>query len=161
MKIPNLFRPKEKLPKVTHAEHYMQAKLGAPGDPQLLTLVRSGTEGPFVTLTYQWQNELSYAQADNLDTRVRAYITCAIYDAAVAAGLKCKPGPPHGRRPSWLIAGRRGYTSLAGAGFDAGEKVCWLQIGPGMLSRDDFSSEDQVAQRLAHSFQKQFAQISV
>lgn len=161
MKIPNLFRPKEKLPKVTHAEHYKQAKLGAPGDPQLLTLVRSGTEGPFVTLAYQWQKELSYAQADNLDTRVRAYITCAIYDAAVAAGLKCQPGPPHGRRPSWLIAGCRGYTSLAGAGFDADEKVCWLQIGPGMLSRDELLSEDQVAQRLAHSFQKQFAQISV
>ena len=114
-----------------------------------------------MNFVYQWHDELTHPQADNLDTRLRAYITCAIYDFAVAAGLGCLPGPLHGQRPSWQIAGHSGYTSLIGAGFDTDEKICWLQIGPGMMDLNESLSGNKVTQQLSLSFKQHFAQISV
>jgi len=144
----------------THTEHYDRVKRSAPGGPCRLTLVQADTEGPYVSLAYQWHDALTDDEADKLDTRVRAYITCAIYDAAVAAGLSCQPGPPHGQRPSWLLGSRKGPTSLAQAGFDTTKKVCWLSVGPGMMILGGGLSDDGVASKLARAFQRHFAEIN-
>jgi len=114
-------RAEHKPPHLTYPEHYEETCLHAPGGKADLKLIHAAAEGPFITLVYQWKGNLSRAEADDLDTRARAYIACAIYDAAATAGLSCQPGPPHGQRPSWHITGERMPISLVNAGFDVSD----------------------------------------
>ena len=104
-----------------------------------------------------WTVELSHEGADRLDTRSRAYIACAIHDAATTAGLACQPGPPHGQRSSWLF---HGPVSLINAGFDMADKTCFLHIGPGMMISGRSGGGGYVKQLVA-GFRAQFSDINV
>ena len=161
MSILHLFRPKGKPLRATHIEHYERVKRSAGGAPRRLSLIEARTEGQYVTLVYQWKEQVTDEEADRIDTRVRAYMTCAIYDAAIAVGLSCHEGPPHGQRPAWIIEGSRSPTTLAQAGFDTTKRICWLQIGPGFLILDQARETDPLAQKLARAFKRHFAEITV
>ena len=154
--------PQPRAPHLTYPQHYDQTSRQASATRHELVLIHAAAEGPFVNLVYEWKGDLSHAEADDLDTRARAYIACAIYDAAATAGLSCQPGPPHGQRPSWHIAGERMPISLVNAGFDVSDKTCYMQIGPGMLllsgTRGDSGGYHK---KLIAGFQAQFAEIRV
>jgi hypothetical protein len=158
----NWFR-KPRAPKpshLSHPEHYEKTSRQAPGDTQRLTLIQSDADGPGVALVYRWTAELSHEEADRLDTRARAYIACAIYDAATAAGLRCEPGPPHGRRPAWFLPGERMPVSLINAGFDTSDKTCFMEIGAGMMTMGG-PPGGGYAKQLAAGFRAHFSEISV
>lgn len=149
-------------PHLTHPEHYERTSRQAQGDKQRLTLIQVEAEGMGVALVYRWTAELSDDEANNLDTRARAYIACAIYDAATIAGLSCQPGPSHGQRPTWLFPGEYMPVSLINAGFDVLDKTCFMQIGHGMMrTKGPFFGDGVYAKQLATSFRMQFSEINV
>jgi len=148
-------------PHLTYPEHYEQTSDQAQGRKQRLTLIRSVVDGPGVTLVYIWTADLSHEEADRLDTRARAYIACAIFDAATTAGLTCQPGPPHGQRPAWQFPKDRLPVSLINAGFDVSEKTCFMQIGPGMMMVRESSGDGECAKKLVTGFRAQFSEINV
>ncbi len=117
-------------PSLKYPDHYNKTARMAPGDKFDMALVHTAVAGPFVTLVYRWVGDLYHAVADRLDSRARAYIACAIYDAAIAAGIACEHGPPHGNRPSWLLAGASVPVALVKAGFDVSARTCFMNIGP-------------------------------
>ncbi len=146
----------------TYLQHYEQVAQSAAGQPCELTLAEVAEQGPYVTLIYRWRDDLTYEEADRLDSRVRAYVTCAIYDAAISTGMSCQPGPSHGQRPSWLIAEQNIPISLVSAEFDNSERVCRLLVGPIMtiLKSGMPRGPDPVARKLAQAFQSCFARIT-
>jgi hypothetical protein len=148
---------------LTHDEHYRTVSAKAQGRPIALALASVQASGPFVALVYRRKEPLSHREADDLDTRVRAYIACAIYDAAIGAGLSCRKAPPHGSRPAWLIGNRSVPTSIVNAGFDAEDRECFVEVGPGTTRLDTSSvaGEDPVAVRIAVGFEKCFNEILV
>jgi hypothetical protein len=157
--------------------HYRQTSKRAPGRPHDLTLSETRGAGSWFRMTYAWSGDLAFQEADNLDTRVRAFIASAIPDAAVAAGLACQAGPPHGQRPSWFIGGGSMPVSLVQGAFDVEQKKCQVTVGPigaggpsldsrGMPTLDPMAragkdSRDETAERLAAGFQSRFGRIRV
>lgn len=145
---------------LTYAEHYEFTCRQGVGEKRWLSLIQAEADGNIVSLVYRWNAALSSEEADALDTRARGYIACAIYDAALTAGLTCQSGPPHGQRPSWLFPGERIPVSLINAGYDLTEKTCFMQIGPGMMMGGP-SSSGNFAKRLVAGFRAQFREIHV
>ncbi|MBP8953179.1 MAG: hypothetical protein KBI47_12360 [Armatimonadetes bacterium] len=111
-------------------------------------------------LVYRWAADLSYDEADRLDSRARAFIACAVYDAARAARLPCQPGPPHGRRPAWMFRGVRVPVSLIDAGFDTEQKTCYMCLGPSIMTLEP-SGVALYAQQLVKGFRARFSEIVV
>jgi hypothetical protein len=142
-------------------DHYERTVQNVGGEPRQLTLSDVDVEGAVVALVYRWSDDLNYEEADRLDTRARAYVSCAIPDAAIGAGLSFEAGPPHGQRPSWKIAGGSVPISLMAAGFDVREKCCWMHVGPTMGVSGKPSGRDSVAKGLASGFQSRVGQITV
>ncbi len=154
-------RPTQSRPSLTYPQHYEQTSRKALGDKCHLKLVQTSAEGGLVALVYRWSASLSEDEADRLDTRARAFIACAIYDAATAAGLACQVGPPHGQRPSWRIEGERTPVSLVNAGFDIADKNCYMQIGVGMVGLDRGRIGGNHWKILESGFMKRFGEIDV
>lgn len=150
-----------KSPSLTYPAHFKQTSTKAPGNKCELTLINAEEEGPTVHLTYQWKDYLSYSEADNLDTRLRAYIACAIYDAGTIAGLLCEPGMPHGERPAWHINKERIPISLINADFDVSNKICNQYIGRGIIIMGSREESAVWGKRLIKGFKTQFDNINV
>jgi len=148
---------------LTFPDHYMEERQQVGGPPCQLVLGDAQITGPAVGLFYHWQDDLSDEDADRLDSRLRAYVACAIYDAAVQGGLRCVPGPPHGRRPSWRIRGESFLRSLTDGGFDNEQKQCFAEIGPGVAPMEVILSSVQgpISQILADAFRAHFRRIAV
>ena len=91
------------LPTSAEFRHYLEEFTQVSGSRRTVTLVEAASTLGFVSLVYHWDDCLSHADADRLDSRLRAYVVCAIGQAARHAGLSVRPGPPHGRRPSWIV----------------------------------------------------------
>lgn len=152
-----------------YPEHYHETCRQASGKICELSLLHATVDdGPvpglghqIVTLVYEWSANLSYEHADRLDTRARAFIACAIFDAATTAGLSCEAGPLWGKRPSWIIAGERTPVSLVKAGFDVANKTCFMQIGACITSPHGPRSSGQYAEQLILGFQSQFSRIKL
>lgn len=149
-------------PRLTYPKHYNEIFRQAQGKKCELKLIHADVEGRYVSLAYQWEAELSYEEADKLDSRARAYIACAIYDAAIVASLFCLPDSPHGIRPSWCIEGKRMIT-LVNAGFDFSNKTCFMQIGPGIasLKNYDLEKENIINEGLIIGFKYKFYSITI
>ena len=146
-------------PRLSHARHFEEERRRAPGWPMGLSLSQANASSTGVTLLYRWHLPLSPGAADRLDSRLRAYIACAIFDAARHAGLKCTEGPPQGRRPSWIIKGCEIPIGLQQAGFDVKEKSCLLSVGPIILGRSRCPETISVA--LMNGFFKKFTMLRV
>jgi hypothetical protein len=145
---------------LTYPRHYEETVRQAFGEKCELTLIHADVRGPHFNLVYQWESELSYEEADRLDSRARAYISCAIYDAATAVGLSCQPDLPHGQRPSWCIEDERMIT-LVNAGFDVSNKTCFMQIGPGIFRTKESLMAKGYCKGLIEGFQTLFRKIKV
>jgi hypothetical protein len=157
MSLFNLFRNRNR----RRMKHYHEERERVGGERIEVRLEQVFSDGVSVNMVYRWQEDLSHQQADQLDSRLRAYITCAICDAASEAGLKCRSGPDHGRRPSWMITPHLVPFSLQQAGFDVTEKVCWLSIGPVSLKGPGPYLSEGILSELADSFGKRFDKITV
>ena len=162
----NWFKKRFAPPKPTPANprHYLEVSSKAPGERQSLELVRSEVQGPFVLLAYQWTSDLTYEEADNLDSRMRAYAACTIYDAAIESRLPCRAGPLHGMRPSWLIGDLMTPISLAEAGFRFSDKICELSVGPVVIALRDPKALDDIqviAGALRGAYDRRFRNVSV
>lgn len=153
--------PTLKAPYLTYAEHYEQTLRQVQGVTQRLSLIHAELDGTVVALTYRWTAELSHEEADRLDTRARAYVACAIYDAAITAGLTCQPGSPYGQRPSWIFRGESMPVSLINAGFDVADKTCFMQIGQGMIMISGPYRGGRYIKQLIEGFRAQFGKIDV
>lgn len=146
---------------ISHPGHYKTTARTAQGGPDELTLAETDVTGPFVTLVYAWASELCDAEADRLDSRVRAFVACAIHDAAKAAGVASASGPAYGQRPSWILGESRMPVSVVDAGFDTDQKVCYVKVGPVMTAGGALDTHDPHAQRLLSGFQLRFSRILV
>ena len=116
-------------PKVWDARRYEEESIAVGGEPHRLTLESAEADAIGVTLVYHWYDEIPHTEADRLDSRLRAYIACAIYDAADACHFPSGMGERWGRRPSWVFEGSPEPYSLQQAGFDTDQKVCQLRVG--------------------------------
>jgi tetratricopeptide (TPR) repeat protein len=146
--------------------HYEQESEQVPGNKCNLRLIDSSLEdGPCVTLiklVYQWDTALSYEEALRLDLRARAYIACAIYDAAISAGFFCQASEiPHGRRPSWLIEGERIPISLINALSEFSDRICLMEIGPVFIKIGTPQGSGTYWTKLLEGFKNRFSDISV
>ena len=114
-------------------------------------------------LVYQWPEALPGPEAERLAQRAIAYISCAIYDAALVAGLPCRVSPiSNGRRPAWLIAPEPAPISLTLSDIDIADRTCQLSIGPVMFAvRRHAAAHTGVLTQLAAGFKAQFSTISV
>ncbi len=148
-------------PPLRHSEYYSSVAHNTGGTLCRIKLSQAENDDNCVALTYHWTEDLTYEQADKLDSRVRAYMSSVIYDAAKLGGIKCKRGPRHGSRPSWYLQGADVPLSLISAGFEYDEKVCWIIIGPIMAIQGVLPGYVSTAWKLAHSFNANFRQIIV
>lgn len=148
-------------PVLKHPEHYLQILAKNPGTLQELFLESVEVAGPFLNLEYSWQEDLSYSRADVVDTRLRAYIACAIFDACNASNVGCRQGPPHGIRPSWFLEGLPIPYSLVDASFSTDEKRMYQTIAPIFMTSGIFTQESGPIIQLAQGFRKKFSVIKV
>jgi len=153
------------LPTSAEFRHYLEEFTQVGGARRTVTLMEAASTLGFVSLVYHWDDRLSHADADRLDSRLRAYVVCAIGQAARHAGLSVRPGPPHGRRPSWIVNLPQSSSSviygLGPCSFDVGQQVCELGVGPIVFSPADFLGDDTVTTCLAASFKALFSELTV
>jgi hypothetical protein len=157
--------------------HYRETSSKAPGSLRELALTRTQVAGSCVRMIYTWSEDLEYQEADNLDSRVRAFVACAIPDAAADAGLACQAGPQFGQRPAWFVAGVPMPVSLVQGAFNVDAKACMVTVGPivvrgpsvdsrGMptmdpMARAEAEPTNPAAEHLAAGFQSRFGRIRV
>lgn len=136
MSLKQIFQPCS--PRLTFPEHYLQVLEKNQGPIQELFLEETEVEGSFLHLKYTWHDKLTHAQADRIDTRLRAYIACAIFDACHGL-LSCRPGPSHGSRPSWYIEDCPIPFSLVQASFSVAAKSLYQTVGPVAFVRVNYA----------------------
>jgi hypothetical protein len=116
-------------PRLTEPKHYLDVLEKNSDSLQELSLVDVTIENPFLHLTYCYDEELSHSEADVVDTRLRAYIACAIFDAATGLFF-CQPAPSHGSRPAWFIQDCPVPFSLLQGRYNVKDKSIYLTVGP-------------------------------
>lgn len=152
---------------LTHPQFYQEESRLQPGEKRELTLIFADVLD-FRTLVslglvYEWAEELPGPEAERLAQRAIAYISCAIYDAATAAGLSCWASPiPNGRRPAWLIAQEPAPISLTLSDIDMADRTCQMSIGPVVFAvRQQAAAHTSVLAQLAAGFKARFSTICV
>ncbi|KAA3659946.1 MAG: hypothetical protein DWQ04_20800 [Chloroflexi bacterium] len=151
---------------LSYPQHYEQESKLVPGKKCNLKLIYSTVEASkyitLIRLIYQWNTTLSYEEAFRLDRRTRAYITCAVYDAAKSAGLFCQPSEtPYGRRPAWFVEGEKTAISLINAAFELSESNCLLEIGPTVREVRAQQKSGVYWEKLLDGFKNKFSSINV
>jgi hypothetical protein len=116
-------------PRLTYPKHYLDVLGKNSGPLQELSLVDVTIEDPFLHLTYCYDEELSRSEADVVDTRLRAYVACAIFDAGKDLFF-CQPAPLHGSRPAWFIQDCPVPFSLVQGRYSVANKSIYLTVGP-------------------------------
>ncbi len=147
--------------------HYQEVATTISGKAQTLHLEKWGVDGPNLVLEYSWNELLSHADADRLDTRARAFLNEATAKAALAANLAVVPGPPTYKLagswiPSWFIAGRQQATYVQNSQFDPNMRRVRFTIGTPMVTSTQFGSGsfDPIPELLGQQFQRLFMTIT-
>jgi tetratricopeptide (TPR) repeat protein len=158
--------PPPQAPGLTYPEFYLQESQRCPGEKRRLQLAGAMLpENPFynyLLLAYEWEDGLPEAEAANLGQRAVAYVSCAIYDAAVYAGLPCQLSPiPNGRRPAWLLPGERVPVSLTLSDILPEEHACQLTIAPVVFATNLPPSERGAWEKLRAAFEARFRVVDV
>jgi tetratricopeptide (TPR) repeat protein len=151
---------------VAYPQHYEEESREHSGKARNLRLLDSIVpELPYLThllLQYHWEEHLPDEEARNLALRAIALVCCAIYDAALSAGLRCDPSPiPNGRRPAWLLEGEKSPVSLILSDIDFAERTCQMTIGPMMTQAGAPPGDRARWERLRAAFMKRFSELSV
>ena len=149
---------------LTYPQHYDEESRQQPGKRRKLKLIDSIIpDHPLVThliLLYRWEDDLPDREARNLARRAIAYISCAIYDAAIYAGLDCQPSRiPNGRRPAWILEGEKSPVSLTLSDIDESERTCQMTIGAMMTSLREPPRGRGHWQKLQAAFKARFSEI--
>jgi len=127
-----------------------------------LTLVSATDKSPMVEVIYRWKDNLSAQDASMLKDRARSYIACAIYDAAVKAGLTCKRPPSmHVDIPEWHLEEERISISIVDYSFDDDKKTIVAKIGPVLSIKRGPNEPTNTFTKLAQGFLSQFKTITV
>jgi hypothetical protein len=116
-----------------------------------------------LVLLYQWEEKLSDEEVKKLGHRIIAYISCAIYDAAIFSGLKCQPSKiPNGLRPAWMIEGESAPVSLTLSDIDPTDMTCQLCIGPVMVIADSIINNKRLyLSTLLNGFEAKYSNIII
>jgi tetratricopeptide (TPR) repeat protein len=151
---------------LTYPQHYDEESRQQPGKKHNLKLIDSIIpDVPFFThllLLYHWEEQLSDEEATRLALRAVAFVSCAIYDAAINAGLSCQPSPVlHGRRPAWILEGEKSPVSLILSDIDLSEKTCPMSIGAVVTHRHEPPSDRVRWEKLHTAFKAKFSDICV
>jgi tetratricopeptide (TPR) repeat protein len=165
-KNPVAANPISNQPILTHPQFYDEESKQQPGKKCALRLIDSlvpdSKYAISLMLAYQWEAELSEEEAQRLRLRAVAYISCAIYDAARAAGLSCRVSDiSNGRRPAWLIASERMPISLTISDIDASDRTLLMSIGPVVVSLREPSGDAHLLAKLLEGFKGRFSNITV
>jgi tetratricopeptide (TPR) repeat protein len=111
---------------------------------------------------YQWEGELSEEEADRLRLRAAVFLSCAIYDAALAAGLACAFSPVlNGQRPTWMLEGESSPVSVTLSDTGMSDRTLQMSIGPVVVSVGNLPVNKVPLRKLMEGFQKQFNDIYV
>jgi len=151
---------------LTHPQHYDEESRQHPGNKCNLKLINSIIpDFPYVTyliLLYQWEDNLPDDEAKNLALRAIAYVSCAIYDAAIAAGLFCQPSPiPNGRRPAWILEGEKSPVSLTLSDIEVLNRTCQMTVGAMLTLIGEPPSDRTHWEKLHAAFKARFSNICV
>ena len=151
---------------LTHPQHYDEESRLQPGRKCNLKLIHSIVpDSPHVThlmLLYQWDKNLPDEEEKNLALRTIAYVSCAIYDAAMSAGLSCQPSPiSNGRRPAWILEGEKSTVSLVLSEVNESEKTCAMTIGAMLTAIHEPPSDRARWEKLHAAFKARFSNICV
>jgi|GEM_PF-3892290 len=152
-------------------EHFETTRQIVGGPDCVLHLREIEIDGPNIFLEYGWNEHLSDAQADGVDTKARAFLNCAVGTAAELAGLSCGVGPnahslgmPNGQMnpiPGWYLPQRQQPTYVVNSQFDAATRSVYFTIGTPQVRVDTLGQHDPVSERLAAAFQQAFSEIHV
>lgn len=149
---------------VAYPQHYEQVSREHSGKAHNVKLLHSIVpDFPHLThlvLLYHWEEHLPDEEARNLALRAIALVCCAIFDAAIRAGLRCEPSPTsNGRRPAWLLEGEKSPVSLILSDIDLAERTCQMTIGP-MITRLREPPGDRARwERLHAAFREGFGEL--
>ncbi len=151
---------------MTYPQFYEEEARQQPGEKRTLRLVATYVpDFPYfacVSLRYQWDAALPEGEAERLKNRGVAYVACAIYDAALAAGLRCRESEiPNGRRPAWLIEGARAPVSVALSDIDVEEQACEMTITEVVTWPHARRDHEPLWARLQAAFEAAFGAIEV
>jgi hypothetical protein len=151
---------------LTYSQHYDEESRQQPGKKRNLKLIGSIVpDFPHVThlvLLYQWEENLPDEEARRLALRAIAYVSCAIYDVAINAGLFCQPSQiPNGRRPAWIFEGEKSPVSLILSDIDESERTCQMTIGTMLTFIREPPSDRTRWEKLHTAFKARFGDIYV
>jgi len=158
--------PMDSSPSLTYRQFYNEESQLRPGKKRNVKLIDSIVpDSPYLTtliLLYQREENLPHDEARNLALRAVAYISCAIYDVTINAGLLCQPSPiPNGRRPAWILEGERVPVSLTLSDIDESDRTCRMTIGTMSIAVGEPPSDRTRWERLHESFKGKFSVITV
>jgi len=148
-------------------DHYDAVLSRFPGPLCPLQLIAAESNGPNLLLVYQWSNSLTAKEADNVDTRARAFVNSAVGFAAIAQWVGCRNGPNDASLlgvpiPGWYLEDRQQPTYVQNSQFDTDQKTVQLTLGPRFIdARGDNLLSDPVSSGLKASFKTFFTTISV
>jgi hypothetical protein len=151
---------------LTYPQHYDEESRQQRGDKRNLKLIKSIVlDSPYLTnliLVYQWDEHLPGEEASSLTHRAIAYVACAIYDAAISAGLSCQASKiPNGRRPAWILEGERAPVSLTLSDIDESDRTCQMTISAVAMAVGIQSSGRTHWDKLHAGFKARFSDICV
>jgi tetratricopeptide (TPR) repeat protein len=113
-------------------------------------------------LLYQWEEDLPDEEGRNLALRAIAFISCAIYEAAITAGLSCRRATEsNGRRPAWIFEGEKSPVSLILSDINESERTCHMTIGAMIMSLREPPGDKTPWKKLHTAFKAQFSNICV
>lgn len=158
-------RPVDISSKITYPQFYEEESQQQPGKKCNLKLIHSIVlDSPYLTslnLVYQWDENLPDKEARSLALRAIAFVVCAIYDAAIQAGLFCQPSEiPNGRRPAWVLEGEQSPVSLTLSDIDISEKTCQMTIGAVVMFAGNPSGGRMHWDKLHAEFKARFSEIT-
>jgi hypothetical protein len=112
-------------------------------------------------MVYQWEDELSEAEADELRLRTAVYLSCAIYDVARSVGIRCMVCDiRNGQRPTWMIEGERSPVCVTLSEHDRSDRTLQMSLGP-MVTMDHLPTDKTHLKKLMKGFQELFSEIDV
>jgi hypothetical protein len=113
-------------------------------------------------MVYQWEGELSEAEADELRLRTAVYLSCAIYDVARSVGLPCMDCDiRNGQRPTWMIQGEASPVCVTLSDHDTSDRTLQMSLGPTQVVMHHLPTDKSHLKKLMQGFQELFSEIDV
>lgn len=154
-----------KLP--SQPQHYLRVQDAMPTETHAVSLRTASVSGPMVQLVFTWRGDKSKEVLDAMDTKVRAFVNCAIADLAIASEIPCREGLSGVALrvgdnsipiPGWSLGDRNQPTLVAQSAFDMESRGLFLLIGTPHVN---INSSDPIAVSLARSAEELLREFTV